>query len=155
MLSSWWLTVLYSNVKGRRRWWLSLCCRFYSASCCMWHKTKISFIKTFVSMYLQLLKFGPFDVFQICQRTACVSCQRSCVSSSPWRHWACTTMGCGPCPPASATCRLSPTSTSGNSYTPQHVTLITALHCLAVALYSVVVSNVVTNVDLQQFLEPW
>ena len=68
-----------------------------------------------VALIVNKSKFGLFLMFQICLRTACVSFQRSSVSSSLWRLWACTTMGCVHCPPAWATSRPSPTSTSGNS----------------------------------------
>lgn len=53
--------------------------------------------------------------FQICLRTVSVSCPRSSASSSLWRRWAFTTMGCVRCPPAWETSRPSPTSTSGNA----------------------------------------
>lgn len=60
---------------------------------------------------------------QIFRGTACASCRKNSASSSPWRRSSSTTMGCVRCPPASATFRPSPTSTSG----------ISSLHGLLVA----------------------
>ncbi len=59
------------------------------------------------------------SLFQTCQRTGSVRCQRRCVSLSRWRRWACTTTVCDPSHPACASCKPSPTSTSGK--TPPHL----------------------------------
>ncbi len=59
------------------------------------------------------------SLFQTCQRTGSVRSQRRCVSLSLWRRSACTTTVCDPSHPACASCKPSPTSTSGK--TPPHL----------------------------------
>lgn len=81
----------------------------------MIHYTKLCVCASVIGHYALCFNFD--SLFQTCQRTGSVRCQRRCVSLSLWRRSACTTTVCDPSHPACASCKPSPTSTSGKTNT--------------------------------------